>query len=124
MLASAVALGLALLAATGGAGTAWAQGAPAMPGSMTWDVRNGDQQGKLMLNEATLSFESLTDAKHSRNWKLAEIREISKKGRKDMRVRPMKGSTYDFQLKDGKLRDEIYGAISARVVAARQAVRK
>lgn len=123
MLASALALGLALLATTAGVQTASAQGAPA-PGSMTWDVRNGDQQGKLMLSDATLSFESLTDAKHSRNWKLTEVREISKKGRKDMRVRPMKGSTYDFQLKDGKLRDEIYGAVSARVIAARQAGRK
>lgn len=84
-----------------------------------FDVRNGDQTGKLIFKETELAFESLTDSKHSRNWKYAEIREVSKK-KKNLRVRPQKGDTYDFQFKDGKLRDRIYDMIASRVVAARQ----
>lgn len=95
------------------------QAVPSMTDA-SWDVRNGDQKGKLMLKSTELAFESLTDAKHSRNWKFADIRELTKKGRKDMRVKPFKGSTYDFQIGDGKRRDQIYEMISERVIAARQ----
>ena len=89
------------------------------PAGEVFDVRNGDQTGKLMFKETELAFESLSDAKQSRTWKYAEIREVSKK-KKNLRVRPMKGSTYDFQFKDSKLRDRIYDMIASRVVAARQ----
>jgi hypothetical protein len=87
------------------------------------DVRNGDQQGKLMFKETELAFESLTDARHSRNWKYAEIRELTKK-RKEIRVRPFKGSRYDFQFKSNDERDKIYDMLSNRVVTARQAAKK
>lgn len=93
--------------------------AQAPGGDMIFDVRNGDQTGKLMLKDSELAFESLTDSKHSRTWKYVDIREVSKK-KKELRVRPKKGSTYDFQFKDGKLRDRIYDLIANRVVAARQ----
>lgn len=83
------------------------------------DVRNGDQQGKLIFKETELAFESLTDARHSRNWKYAEIRELTKK-KKELRVRPFKGSRYDFQFKNNNERDKIYDLISSRIIAARQ----
>lgn len=87
-------------------------------GDLVFDVRNGDQEGKLLLKETELAFESLTDARHSRAWKYEEIRELSRR-KKEMRVRPFKGSRYDFQFKDSKLRDRIYDLISQRVLAAR-----
>mgnify|MGYP007054667006 CR=1 FL=1 len=87
---------------------------------MVYDIRNGDQTGKLMLKETELAFESLTDSRHSRNWKYAEIRELSRKGRKDFRVRPVKGSRYDFQCKDKAMREQLYDVISSRILAARQ----
>lgn len=88
-------------------------------GDLIFDVRNGDQTGKLMLKDAELAFESLTDSRHSRNWKYSDIRELSKP-KKELRVRPNKGSRYDFQFKDSKLRDRIYNLISERIVRARQ----
>lgn len=101
--------------------SAWAQ-APAAPAApalgMVYDVRNGDQQGKLMIRETELAFESLTDGKHSRSWKYAEIRSIEKK-RKEVRVRPYKGSRYDFQFPDNGMRDKIYDSISQRILTAR-----
>ncbi|MBM3736126.1 MAG: hypothetical protein FJW39_10095 [Acidobacteria bacterium] len=72
-----------------------------------------------MLKDAELAFESLTDSRHSRNWKYSDIRELSKP-KKELRVRPNKGSRYDFQFKDSKLRDRIYNLISERIVRARQ----
>lgn len=86
----------------------------------TFDVRNGDQQGKLVVADGELAFESLTDSRHSRRWKYAEVRELSKKGRKEFRVRPIKGSRYDFQLKQREERDRIYDLISAKLIAARR----
>lgn len=90
---------------------------------MTFDVRNGDQTGKLMLKETELAFESLTDAKHSRTWKYADIRSVEKP-KSELRVRPFKGSRYAFQFKDKKLRDQLYAQISQRVITARQGGRK
>ena len=98
---------------------------PAQPGSaadMVFDVRNGDQEGKLILKETELAFESLTDARHSRRWKYSEIRELSRR-KKEFTVRPFKGDRYAFQFKDKKLRDRIYNLISERIVAARQGTR-
>lgn len=88
-----------------------------------YDVRNGDQQGKLVFKEDTLGFESLSDARQSRTWKYAEIREVSKK-RKELSVRPFKGSKYAFQFANNGMRDRLYTMITDRVVAARQSLRK
>lgn len=101
---------------------AYAQNTPGA--SMTIDVRNGDQNGKLVLNENDLAFESLSDGKRSRTWKYADVREVSKRGKKELRVRPYRGDRYDFQFPDRGQRDRIYDAIAQRVVAARQSTRK
>lgn len=92
--------------------------AQAPPADEVFDVRNGDQNGKLLLKRDELAFESLTDSRHSRRWKYAEIRELTKKG-SELRVKPDKGSRYDFQFKDKKLRDRIHESISQRILAAR-----
>ena len=84
------------------------------------DVRNGDQKGKLLVRDTELQFESLTDAKHSRTWNYADIRTLEKKGFKAMRVRPLKGSRYDFQFDNRGNRDRIYNLISQKVVEARK----
>ena len=84
------------------------------------DVRNGDQKGKLLVRDAELQFESLTDAKHSQTWKYADIRTLEKKIFKAMRVRPFKGSRYDFQFDNVGNRDRIYNLISQKVVEARK----
>ena len=84
----------------------------------TYDVRNGDQQGKLMIRDTEIAFESLTDAKHSRSWAYEGIRSLEKK-RKELRLRPFKGSRYDFQLNGNQMRDQLYDMITAKILAAR-----
>ncbi|MDX1982931.1 MAG: hypothetical protein SFV51_21860 [Bryobacteraceae bacterium] len=91
----------------------------ALDSNMIFDVRNGDQTGKLMIKDTELAFESLTDAKHSRTWKYTDIRSLEKP-KSELRVKPFKGSRYDFQFKDKKLRDRLYGMITDRILVARQ----
>ena len=90
---------------------------------LTVDVRNGDQQGKLMLRGTELAFESLTDGKHSKSWKYSEIRSLEKK-RKEVRMKPYKGARYDFQFPDNGARDRIYDSVSARILTARSQTKK
>jgi hypothetical protein len=85
------------------------------------DVRNGDQKGKLMIGDNDIAFESLTDAKHSRTWKYADIRTFEKRIWKGIRLRPFKGSRYDFQFDSGANRDRIYTLVSQKIVDARRA---
>jgi hypothetical protein len=84
-----------------------------------FDVRNGDQKGKLMIRDGELQFESLTDAKQSRTWKYGEIRSFEKRWRSGFRVRPFKGSRYDFQFPDKQQRDKVYDLIAPKILSAR-----
>lgn len=93
--------------------------APSVDG-MVVDVRNGDQTGKLVVKDTELAFESLSDAKRSRNWKYSDVRELSKRGRKELRVRPFRGDRYDFQFPDRGMRDKLHDVIAQRILAARQ----
>ena len=89
-------------------------------GEQMFDVRNGDQKGKLIVRGSELQFESLTDAKHSRTWKYVDIRAFEKKmWRWTIRVRPFQGSQYDFQFPNGQARDKVYDAIAPKVLSAR-----
>jgi len=97
-----------------------AQNPPISLESTIFDVRNGDQQGKLVLTDIELAFESLTDSRHSRRWKYADIRELSRNKKKNLRVRPLRGDTYDFQFKKQQERDKIYDLITTKILAAKQ----
>jgi hypothetical protein len=100
-----------------------AQNPPALPASdMIFDVRNGDQQGKLILKDDEVAFESLTDAKHSRQWKYADIRELLR-SKNELRIQPFHGDKYAFQFRKKEMRDRLYDLISNRIVATRQAPR-
>lgn len=88
-------------------------------GDQMFDVRNGDQKGKLIVRDAELQFESLTDAKQSRTWKYGDIRSFEKKWRASFRVRPFKGSRYDFQFPNNAERDKVFDAITPKILAAR-----
>jgi hypothetical protein len=117
-----LALSLALLAAP-----SLVLSSPPQPGQaqqdLIFDVRNGDQRGKLLIKDDALSFESLTDARQSRTWNYSDLREVSRK-RREVSVKPFKGSKYSFQFPDNAIRDRIYTLISDRVVSARQQRKK
>lgn len=84
-----------------------------------FDVNNGDQKGKLMLQNDELVFESLSDAKHSRHWKYTDVRELSKNG-KEIKIQPYHGDKYEFQFHNKAMLETAYNLLSDKVVAARQ----
>jgi hypothetical protein len=86
---------------------------------VAFDVKNGDQQGKLIFHHDDLSFESLTDAKHSRRWAFSEIRELNRKGN-EIKIEPYHGDKYEFQFRDPAMRDTVYNMLSDRIVQARE----
>jgi hypothetical protein len=88
----------------------------------SFDVRNGDQRGKLTVADGELRFDSLTDAKQSRAWKYGEIRSFEKK-RKAFRVRGFSGPRYDFQFPSNADRDKVFDLISPKIIAGRQTKR-
>jgi hypothetical protein len=86
---------------------------------VSFDVKNGDQHGKLVFHRDSVSFESLSDAKHSRHWTYAEIRELNRKG-DEIKIEPYHGDKYEFQFRDPAMRDTVYNMLSDRIVAARE----
>lgn len=86
---------------------------------VSFDVRNGDQQGKLIFHRDSVAFESLTDAKHSQRWNYSDIRELNRKGN-EIKIEPYHGDKYEFQFSDPAMRDTVYNMLSDRIVAARQ----
>ncbi len=108
----------ALLTCSGALGQA-----PVTSAETIIDVRNGDQKGKLAIRETELAFESLSDAKQSRTWKYADIRTFEKRIIKGVRVRPFKGSRYDFSFDSIGTRDRIFDLITPRIVEARRTKR-
>ncbi len=86
---------------------------------VAFDVRNGDQRGKLIFHRDGIAFESLTDARHSQRWNYADIRELNRKGN-EIKIEPYHGDKYEFQFVDPAMRDTVYNMLSDRIVAARQ----
>jgi len=84
-----------------------------------FDVKNGDQRGKLIFHADSVSFESLSDAKHSRRWTYGEIKELNRKGN-EVRIEPYHGDKYEFQFKDPAMRDTVYNMLSDKIVGARE----
>lgn len=90
---------------------------------VSFDVRNGDQQGQLIFHQDSVAFESLSDASHSRRWAYSEIKELHKHG-KEIKIEPYHGDKYEFQFNDPAMRDTVYNMLSDRIVNARQGVRR
>jgi hypothetical protein len=83
-----------------------------------FDVKNGDQKGKLIVAPDELIFESLTDANHSRRWKYADIREFTHSDH-EIKLEPYHGDKYKFQFNNKAMLQTAYDLISNKIVNAR-----
>jgi hypothetical protein len=83
-----------------------------------FDVKNGDQKGKLIVAPDQLVFESLTDANHSRRWKYSDIREF-KHNDHEIKVEPYHGDKYEFQFQNKAMLQTAYDMISNEIVDSR-----
>jgi hypothetical protein len=86
---------------------------------VSFDVKNGDQRGKLIFHRDSVAFESLSDARHSQRWAYSEIRELNRKGN-EIKIEPYHGDKYEFQFRDPAMKDTVYNMLSDRIVAARE----
>jgi hypothetical protein len=90
-----------------------------LPPEAAFDVRYHDDRGKLLVSSRGVSFEDVTDAKHSRTWTYAQIKELKRDGN-EIKIDPHDGDSMEFKVDGGKgMSDEVYKVIADRIVAAR-----
>ena len=85
----------------------------------SFDVRYHDDHGKLVVSTRGVSFEDVTEAKHSHTWTYAQIKELKRDGN-EIKIEPHDGDSMEFKVEGGKgMSDEVYKVIADRIVAAR-----
>ncbi len=85
---------------------------------ISFDVKNGDQKGRLIVQPNELRFESLTDAKHSRHWRWADIQKFSRNGH-EIKLEPYHGDKYEFQFHNQEMLQTAYDVLADHIVNAR-----
>ena len=60
----------------------------------------GKTDGKLIIDDARIIFESTDVASDSRRWELKEIKELKNKNPYELEIKPFRGETYELQLTD------------------------
>lgn len=95
------------------------QPAGAPQGDMMFDVRWHDDQGKLLVTANGMSFEDVSNAKHSRSWSYAQIKEFKRQGSNEIKVEPYSGDSFEFHVGGPMISDAVYNMIAERIVAAR-----
>lgn len=84
-----------------------------------FDVRYHGDRGKLVITTKGVTFEDISDAKHSRSWNYAQIKELKRDGSREIKIEPFSGDSYEFRLDGRDLSDAVYKMIADRIVAAR-----
>jgi hypothetical protein len=80
----------------------------------------GSCTGKLIADDSSLRFESISEANHSRTWNYNDLQTFSKeKDHSLLKVVSKNGEKYDFQTVNGKTAGGVYDLVSQKIVAAR-----
>jgi hypothetical protein len=93
----------------------------------TTDVKHdhhgqGECNGKLIADDQSLRFESITEANHSRTWNYNDLQTFDKeKDHAMLKVVGKNGDKYDFKTVNGKTAGGLYDLVSQKIVAARPA---
>ena len=93
------------------------QGAP-IPDVM-FDVRYNNDQGKLLVTANGVSFEDISNAKHSRSWSYAQIKELKRENGNEIKIEPYSGDKFEFHVAGPFMSDAVYNMIADHIVAAR-----
>ena len=82
----------------------------------------GHCEGKLIADDTRVRFESVGQASHSQNWTYGELeRFVTERDNAILRVDPVQGETYDFNVANGATAGAMHKLVSAKIVAARPA---
>lgn len=85
------------------------------------DKRLGSTEGRLLVGDDMVSYESVSDVKASRRWEYRSIKEIRLSNPYQLEVRPFEGDTYKFKLEGSGMDPAAFKQIVDRVTAARLA---
>jgi len=95
------------------------QSTAASESDVIFDVKYHDDRGKLLITSRGVNFEDLSEAKHSRSWSYAQIKELKRDGSRELKIEPHSGSSYEFRLEGRDLSDAVYRMIGDRIAMAR-----
>jgi hypothetical protein len=87
------------------------------------DHRDGEGHcnGKLMANDTTLRFESVSEAGHSRSWNYNDLRSFEKEPDHSLlKVTAKNGENFHFKTVNGKTAGALYDVVAQKMVDARR----
>jgi len=80
----------------------------------------GGCDGKLIVTRGRVSFESVSEVGHSRQWDAADFKELSRPNPYKLDLRPFVGSAYTFEIVGGEgMSNREYKALSDMIAKAR-----
>ena len=83
------------------------------------DKRIGSTEGRLLVGEDMVSYESISDVKDSRRWEYRSLKEIRLPNPYQLEVRPFEGDAYKFKLEGSGMDPAAFKQLVDRVTAAR-----
>ncbi len=86
---------------------------------MRHDHRIGGCDGRLIVEMDRVSFESITNVNHSRQWGLKDIKELKRSNPYGIEVVPFSGETYNLGIQGRGMSNDEYKALVDRITAAR-----
>ncbi len=79
----------------------------------------GNTDGKLIISEKEIAFESLNDIKRSQRWSYQDIKEIKQESTYLIEVVPFRGDKYKLELQGEGMSSAQFKALTDRIAAAR-----
>lgn len=96
---------------------------PVAAGELVYKVRHdhrlGGCQGRLIVTQDRIVFESIDDIGDSRNWLPKDIKELKLDNPYKLTIDPFSGSKYTFEFQGQGMEPEVYRSLVDRVTSAR-----
>lgn len=95
-------------------------------GALTYEVKHrhrpfGSCNGMITITNERITYESTNNIGHSRQWRLADIREVTQNGPYFFEVEPFVGGRYRFEISGQGMDVQDFKTVVARITAARAA---
>ncbi len=88
---------------------------------MQFNIRHDDDFGRLVIGDRGLTFDALSNARKSRRWLYAEIKEFKHDvGDREFKLKTYDGDEFKFHVTDRDLSNDVYNLIADRIVSARR----